>query len=141
MDGEISGQLARVGAATDRLLATAAALSDARAREPSLLPGWSRGHVLTHVARNADGLANLLTWAHTGVVTPQYANREQRDTEINAGARRDWDALIADIRESAERFARVAEQLSPAEWAVHLETAPGQRTEVALIPWRRLREV
>src|SRR5205814_9509962 len=132
--------LAEVDRATARLLATAATL-DGDPTAPSLLPGWSRGHVLTHVARNADGLANLLTWAHTGVVTPQYANREQRDAEINAGARRDWDALIADIRESAERFARIAEQLSPAEWAVHLDTAPGQRTEVALIPWRRLREV
>jgi maleylpyruvate isomerase len=132
--------MGEVEAATSRLLATAGTL-DGDPTAPSLLPGWSRGHVLTHVARNADGLANLLTWAHTGVVTPQYADREQRDAEINAGARRSWDELIADIRQSAERFARVAEQLTPADWAVHLETAPGQRSEAALIPWRRLREV
>ena len=29
-------------------------LDDAKVRSPSLLPGWSIGHVLTHVARNAD---------------------------------------------------------------------------------------
>ena len=46
---------------------------------PSLLPGWSRGHVLTHLARNADGAVNLLTWARTGVETPQYVSQEQRE--------------------------------------------------------------
>ena len=132
--------LGEVDRATTRLLTTAATL-DGDPTAPSLLPGWSRGHVLTHVARNADGLANLLTWAHTGVVTPQYANREQRDKEINAGANRPWDALLADIRESADRFMRTAEALSPEAWTLHLDTPPGHRSEVAIIPWRRLREV
>ena len=59
MDG-VSHSLGRLAAATTRLLATATAISDTQAREPSLLPGWSRGHVLTHIARNADGLGNLL---------------------------------------------------------------------------------
>jgi DNA-binding CsgD family transcriptional regulator len=45
------------------LVAAAGRMTDAEAREPSLLPGWTRGHVLTHVARNADALTNLLSWA------------------------------------------------------------------------------
>jgi maleylpyruvate isomerase len=65
---------ARLAAATQRLQDTVAGLTDQQAREPSLLPGWSRGHVLTHLARNADSLRNLLIWARTGVETPQYAN-------------------------------------------------------------------
>jgi maleylpyruvate isomerase len=60
---EASHSLDRLAAATDRVLATATALSDAQAREPSLLPGWTRGHLLTHIARNADGMVNLLRWA------------------------------------------------------------------------------
>jgi maleylpyruvate isomerase len=56
---EVSPYLGRIQEATGRLLATAAALTDAQAREPSLLPGWTRGHVLTHIARNADGMVNL----------------------------------------------------------------------------------
>jgi maleylpyruvate isomerase len=31
---------------------------------PSLLPGWPRRTVIAHLARNADALVNLLTWAH-----------------------------------------------------------------------------
>ncbi len=67
---------ARIEPATARLRQTAAGLSDDQAREPSLLPGWSRGHVLTHIARNADSLRNLLIWARTGVETPQYSGAE-----------------------------------------------------------------
>src|SRR5213080_825186 len=108
MDGEISGLLARVGAATDRLMATAAALSDAQAREPSLLAGWSRGHVLTHIARNADGLVNLLRWARTGTQTPMYASAESRAADIEAGAGRPAADLAADVRESAAALAAQA---------------------------------
>ncbi|WP_433476112.1 maleylpyruvate isomerase family mycothiol-dependent enzyme [Spirillospora sp. CA-142024] len=60
--------LAEIEAATRSLLATAARLDDADARAPSLLPGWTRGHVLTHVARNADGGTRLLTWARTSLL-------------------------------------------------------------------------
>src|SRR5919106_3424262 len=73
---------------------------------PSALPGWSRAHVLTHVARNADALINLLTWARTGVRTPAYASREQRDADIEAGARRTPAEIRADVVESSDRLGR-----------------------------------
>jgi hypothetical protein len=53
---------------------------------PSLLPGWSRRTVIAHVARNADALCNLLTWARTGVETPMYASAEAREAAIAATA-------------------------------------------------------
>ena len=68
------------------MLATAKTLSDAEVLAPSGLPGWSRGHVLTHIARNADSLVNLLTSAATGVEHPQYPSREARDLGIDAGS-------------------------------------------------------
>ena len=49
-----------------------------------LLPGWTVGHVLTHVARNADAYTNLLTWARTGVETPAYASPEAREALLRA---------------------------------------------------------
>ena len=44
--------------------------------------------MLAHLARNADGCVNLLTWARTGIETPQYRSAEQRDADIAAGAGR-----------------------------------------------------
>ena len=113
-----------VAAATLRLRMTAAALSDEQMRAPSLLPGWSRGHVLTHVARNADSLRNLLVWAHTGVVTPQYADPDARERGIAAGADRPASELLADLDASAAALAAEAASLRPDDWAAEVHVYP-----------------
>ena len=56
--------------ATTRYLGALTVLTDEDMRAPSLLPRWSRGHVVTHLARNADALCNLVHWAESGVETP-----------------------------------------------------------------------
>jgi maleylpyruvate isomerase len=130
-----------VDRATDRLLRTVAALDgDAAVAAPSLLPGWTRGHVLSHVSRVADGLINLLAWARTGVVTPQYASAEQRERDIAAGAPRGLDAQLADVRDSAGRFAAAAAAMPAEAWTTVLDI-PGARQPAAHVVWRRLREV
>ena len=53
-------------AAHARLVAHLATLTDAQAAQPSLLPGWSIGHVLTHLARNADSHVGMLQAANEG---------------------------------------------------------------------------
>lgn len=132
---------AEVDRATDRLLATAEALDgDAAVAAPSLLPGWTRGHVLTHVARNADGLVNLLTWARTGVVTPQYESLQRRASDIQEGAGRPYEEQLADLREAAARFATAVEKMPAEAWAVRLDL-PGGPQLAAHVVWRRLREV
>jgi maleylpyruvate isomerase len=94
-----------MAASTDRLLATVDGLDDAALREPSRLPGWTRAHVLTHIARNADGLVNLVTWARTGEETPMYAGGQAgRAAEIEAGVDRHIGDVRLDLSDSAERL-------------------------------------
>jgi maleylpyruvate isomerase len=101
----IGAVLDEMALATDRLLATVDGMDDAALREPSLLPGWTRAHVLTHVARNADGLANLVQWARTGEEIPMYAGgRAGRDADIEAGATRHIGDIRLDVADSAERL-------------------------------------
>jgi maleylpyruvate isomerase len=119
----------------------AATLSDAEARAPSALSGWSRGHVLTHLARNADALVNLLTWARTGVPTPMYASPEQRDADIEAGAGRPAEELRADLRDSGQRFRDAASALSEEGWTASVRTRAGREIAAAEVPWLRVREV
>jgi maleylpyruvate isomerase len=138
---DASHSLDRLAAATRRLLATATALSDAQAREPSLLPGWTRGHVLSHVARNADGLRNLLIWARTGTETPMYASAESRSADIEAGAGRPGAELTADVRESAAAFADEAAGLPDDAWAVQVRTLYGPPFPALEVLGRRLSEV
>jgi maleylpyruvate isomerase len=130
-----------VDAATDLLLRSAALVSDQQAREPSLLPGWSRGHLLTHVARNADSLQNLLVWARTGVETPQYSHPGERAEGIAAGAGRSPAELYADLEASAAALDAEAARLPDTAWAAHVGGAPGSTHPAWYTLWRRLMEV
>ncbi len=121
MDSETAQRLAAIQEATDRLLRSAAALTGAEVAAPSRLPGWTRGHVLTHLARNADGLGNLLDWARTGTRTPMYPSETARNEAIEAGAGRSAAELLADLRDTAARFAAAAAGLPEAAWRAQVE--------------------
>ncbi len=131
----------RIDVATARVLATVARITDEQAREPSALPGWSRGHVLTHLSRNADGLANLLIWARTGVVTPQYPSMEVRDHQIATGADRPARELIVDFAYSATAFGSEAAQLRDVDWAAEVSGIRGAPHPAWYTLWRRLSEL
>jgi maleylpyruvate isomerase len=130
--------LTDVDRATEELLRTAQDLDPASIGSPSLLPGWTVGHVLTHVARNADGHTNLLTWARTGVETPMYASPEARAAAIEEGAGRPLREQIEDIKAAHERFADAGAAMPAAAWTVVL---PATGQPAAAVPWSRLREV
>lgn len=141
MDDEARQRMARIGEATDRLRASASTLADAQMREPSLLPGWTRGHVLTHVARNAEGLGNLLRWARTGVQVPMYASRESRNADIEAGAGRSAAELTADLEGAATAFAAEAASLPGEAWTAQVRMLTGPAFPAhGVLAWR-LREV
>ena len=74
-----------IAAETERVVATAASLRNDAVLAPSLCAGWSRGHVLSHVARNADALARVCAVALTGEPGTMYASQQARDDEIEAG--------------------------------------------------------
>jgi len=117
-------------------------LTDGQVGEPSALPGWTRGHVLAHVARNADALVNLLTWARTGEETPMYPSRRVRDDAIAAGAARSAAEQRADVLESQARFMAAAAQMREADWAARVRWgAEGQEAAAHLVPWLRLVEL
>jgi len=133
--------ISRIDAAVERLAGSVSALSDQQMREPSLLPGWSRGHVLSHIARNADGLRNLLTWAQTGVETPQYASLTARSEQIEAGAPRSAAELAADIAQSAEAFNAQARELTGEAWLAEVRASRGPAHPAWFTLHRRLFEV
>ncbi|MEU1119834.1 MULTISPECIES: maleylpyruvate isomerase family mycothiol-dependent enzyme [unclassified Streptomyces] len=125
--------LASVRDATDRLLTAAAKLNNDSIAEPSRLPGWSRGHVLAHLARNADALVNVLAGR------PMYVSAEARDADIERDAPRGLAAQLDDVRESAERFQ--AEGARPADWSRTVELRNGVTDSASQVPFRRWIEV
>ncbi|WP_328772423.1 maleylpyruvate isomerase family mycothiol-dependent enzyme [Streptomyces sp. NBC_00286] len=125
--------LASVCDATDRLLAAVAKLDSAAAAEPSRLPGWTRGHILAHLARNADALVNVLAGR------PMYASPATRDAEIERDAPRALGIQLADLRESADRFQDAASV--SADWSRTVELRNGVKDSASRVPFRRWVEV
>ncbi|HAP77615.1 MAG TPA: maleylpyruvate isomerase [Acidimicrobiaceae bacterium] len=108
--------------------------------EPSLLDGWTRGHVLTHLARNADSHAQMLAAAARGEPAVQYpGGRAQRDADIEAGAGRPLAELIADVMESNRALEAAWSAAGERVWSATGDTVAGP---VALsdLPFRRWRE-
>lgn len=111
---QLAADIELVAAATDRLIASISELSDGDIAGPSLLPGWSLGHCLTHIARNADGIGNLVTWAMTGERTPMYPSMAARDADIDTGSIRPAVEHRDDIASSAARLDESLRRLSAA---------------------------
>jgi len=116
-------------------------MADAAFAAPSLLPGWSRAHVLTHLARNADAMINLLDWARTGVPTPAYAAAQQRDHDIEVGAGRDPAAIRDDVVASSDRLAVAVRGMPDEAWTVQVGGSGKHAMAASDIPWLRAREM
>lgn len=118
-----------------------AALTDEELRAPSALPGWTRAHVVGHVARNAEALTRLAGWARTGLETPMYADRAQRAAEIEASAELPASTLRVELTTTARALEAALAALTPAQWDAQVRSALGRAIPAAEVPWMRIREV
>jgi len=131
--------VAEVERGTARLLETVHGLDDLTA--DSLCPGWTRGHVLSHLSRNALAFLNLLTWARTGIEAPMYPSPEARVAGIEAGAGRPLGDQLADLVATHGQFAAAVDDLPAAAWATEVRFPSGTAAPAARIVWSRLCEV
>jgi maleylpyruvate isomerase len=130
-----------MGAGTGLLLRAVEALPDDALADPSALPGWSRAHVVGHVARNAEALTRLATWARTGVETPMYASAEQRAKEIETSAKATPETLRRELAETADALDSALAALDGDTWQAQVRSAQGRAIPATELPWMRVREV
>jgi maleylpyruvate isomerase len=124
------------------LLAALSSLTDAQARQPSLLPGWSVGHLLTHIARNADSLVRRLEGAVRGEVVDQYVGGPAgREAEIEAGAGRSAAALVEDVRQSSAAADEICARMPADAWSRPTRSVTGAEFPAARVVFSRWREV
>ena len=143
----------QIDQATQRLLDTARVITEPDLRAPSLLPGWTRAHVLAHLARGADAMRNLLVGVRSGQERPAYVSAEARQADIEHGAGMQAKELMADLADSAMALRTIARQLPDEGWQVPvriLDSAPlpgrsaadpaaGRGGAASLRPRRRVR--
>ncbi len=133
--------LAEVGGRTLALAAAAARLGSADVAAPSGLPGWSRGHVLAHVANQADAAGGVLLRAADGEVASMYPSQAERDAAIDAGASASPEALVLRVLESAARLHDAWRALPEDRLDVEFTAPAGWFRPVRDVPWLRWREV
>ena len=153
MDHLESGMLTRMDAETARNVAGARrahaaldavldGLSEADVRGPSALPDWTRGHVLTHLARNADSVVRRLEGARDDVVKDQYPGGEAgRAAEIEEGADRDVTAIVADVRRTSAAVDEICSALPEEAWSRMTRNLSGELNTASHVMFARWREV
>jgi maleylpyruvate isomerase len=137
-----------------RLKESAKRLDDGAVAEPSGCTGWSRGHVLSHLARHAEALAGVLAAADglppqaftPGEVTqglrPVYRDDTDRDRGIEAHANDPAADLAVALGTATSALHRRLRDLPAGLTESRVERTPGA-TSVPLgqLPFQRLREV
>jgi maleylpyruvate isomerase len=128
---DLSTRLAAMRASTSAMVADfdGQRWADADMSAPIALPKWTRGHVLTHIARNADSIARALSGALRGEIVKRYPNGpEGRAADIEAGAGRPVLEQLADVRESADRLDRLFGAVADAgAWDATADSRPCRR--------------
>ncbi|HEY8700702.1 MAG TPA: maleylpyruvate isomerase family mycothiol-dependent enzyme [Arthrobacter sp.] len=116
-------------------------LTDADLDAGSLLPGWTRRHIIAHVGYNARALARLIEWAATGIETPMYPSPTARDHEIDFGATLPPIALRHLFDHSAVHLNVEWRDLPAEAWRHKVKTAQGRTVPATETVWMRTREV
>jgi maleylpyruvate isomerase len=116
-------------------------IDDSAYGAPSALPGWTNAHVAAHLARNAEAMRRLVTWAATGMETPAYASREQREADIAQSAQQSPAALRADIQATAAALSTAIQVCPETSWHTWIRGASGRPLQATEVPWLRTREL
>ncbi|MGZ4791983.1 MAG: maleylpyruvate isomerase N-terminal domain-containing protein [Ilumatobacteraceae bacterium] len=138
---DLDRDLAGAARAHRAVIATLQGLTDEQARQPSLLPGWTVGHVATHIARNADGHIRMFEAAGRGEVAAMYpGGREQRTHDIEAGSKRSARELVDDVSATAAALEATWAATSKDAWSGRGEIFAGElsMTELLFIRWREV---
>ena len=130
--------IAQVVGAQQRFNDAIAGLADADVRRPTLCAGWTVGHLLTHVARNADSHVRRTEAAMRGETVEQYTGGyEGRAVEIDEGATRSAAELIADVRDSGAAVERAWSRVIGEAWENPTLDVRGREMPLhQLVGWR-----
>lgn len=139
----VLAQLHALHASDQRLIRTVDALADDAWREPSPLPGWSRAHVVAHLALNGEGLAGALEGLADGHVVPIYPSQQRRDDDIEELAAEEISTLRDRLFGASTQFREAAGNVTEARrWGGTVQRVPGGPVWPAdSIPETRRREV
>lgn len=133
--------LDRLDEADAALARTMAGLDDTALKAPSLCEGWTRAHVLGHLARNAEALHRLTRRADTGEEVTAYPSAETREADIERSATQPAVRLRADVTTASAALRARLEHLRGRSDLSPVELGRSGTLAGDQVAWARLREV
>lgn len=129
--------------ANARLVRTVDGLTDDDWGATTGLPGWTRAHVVAHLALNSEGLAGALGGVVAGESVPMYASQEARDGDIEELAQAAPEDLRARLLAGVTVLDDALDAVPDDAWGASIERTPGSGRAfgAAAVPGMRLREV
>ena len=112
---------------TRRLVRSVDSMADDQWAEPSLLPGWTRAHVVAHLTLNAEGLSGALEGVHEGRQVPMYRSDDARNTDIAALSTASPSSLRDRFLASTTVIGEWVEELADNLAGTTIERTPGGR--------------
>jgi len=116
-----------------RLLDALAPLTDDDFGSPSLLPRFSRGHVITHLANKTQAHAWLFGGPAAGETRRLHPDGYDADAAADAGAGRSASELRADLADSFEHLEAAWDALDDALWDRRGIMTAGPRTMTEIV--------
>jgi len=126
-------------AVTQRLLGDTIALADSDWQELTLLSGWSRAHVATHLAHHGTMLAEMaaeIVSTHETIVW----RGSQTDADLNLGARQGAVGLQEALDQSSAGLMAAFDMMDDCAWATSIRSSQGPLPASVLV-LDRLNEV
>lgn len=113
----LNAQVVGCAASHQRLLQVLDGLTDEQCRQPSMLAGWSRGHVLSHLANNAHSHVRMFAAANRGEETEQYeGGKPTRDAQIESWSGLSSHELVGHVRASIYALEGAWASATPTTW-------------------------
>jgi maleylpyruvate isomerase len=135
----VSHALADSDAGLGSLISAVGHLTDADLAAPSTLEGWTRGHVLSHVAALGNALRGQAQAAERGEVVPVYASQEARNAGIEAGSGRTVTEHLAVLGALRNDLASAWPEPGSPLWAAPSGYRGGPLSGCLLAWWREVR--
>jgi maleylpyruvate isomerase len=131
--------LAELHKAADVVASQAGKLAEEDVQAPSALPGWTRGHVLAHLAGISNAMARQLEFARRGEQVELYdGGFEGRTKAIDMAAGHSLGQHRADLDTALGRALQAFDALEADAWQVPISYRGGVVLDGGFALWREL---
>ena len=114
-------------------------LDESSVAEPSELPGWTRGHVLAHVAGISKAMARQLEYARRGESIELYdGGMDGRNKAIELAAGHSLAQHTESVTTAVEAVIAAFDSLAPEDWQARIAYRDGTVFDGGLALWREL---